>query len=396
MTTIPTDTTVLYPRAASGSTRRRFLTPIPSAPGEFLLVLDNTGMEKIKRCHMAGRNYLILGREPHAKNSALTFGGAVHEALELFHQGEYYRQNPTELDTLLGKDLEKFQIESQTSVIHSFFSDNPAPPDEFRTAQSACEVLKHYRQRCNPGLYPDYEWEIMADAKGPIIERAFELPLGTIEIEDYINADFLTTDERAEIQLHQLGEYHRVLGKVYCIRIHIAWSGRIDLITRHAGHVRITDHKTSSIDRDDFMQQFHLASQTIGYTWAAQQLWPDLDISGFCLNCLNFRKPAKSHVGELTSRGPKGGEAPLNFFRAYFDYSPLRVSEWYSRTMTTIEDFLHSFVRDYFPLNDHACFDKFGRCPYHDICLEDSPEVASALLSTDAFKQVTWNPTTGR
>lgn len=385
MTTIPTDITVLYPRASSGSTRRRFLTPIPSAPGEFLLVLDNTGMEKIKRCHMAGRNYLILGREPHAKNSALTFGGAVHEALEIFHTREFIQSRglmaPTETSDTVGNER-----------IHSFFSDNPAPPDEFRTATSACGVLRHYRQRCNPGLYPDYEWEIMADEKGPIIERAFELPLGTITLDAWIRADeVFGSDEGNQEQRFIDGVPH-----VWVSVVHIAWSGRIDLVTKHAGRVRITDHKTSSIDRDDFMQQFHLASQTIGYTWAAQQLWPDLDISGFCLNCLNFRKPAKSHVGELTSRGPKGGEAPLNFFRAYFDYSPLRVSEWYSRTMTTIEDFLHSFVRDYFPLNDHACFDKFGRCPYHDICLEDSPEVASALLNTDAFKQVTWNPTTGR
>lgn len=384
MTTLPTDSTTLYPKTAASSTRRRFLTPIPSAPGEFLLVLDNTGMEKIKRCHMAGRNYLIASREAHAKNSALTFGGAIHEALELHHKNEWHQQTNTPYN-----EDEDLAIEAQASAIHRFFADNPTPPDEYRTAQSACEVMKFYRQRCNVGLYPDYEWEILADAKGPIIERAFELPLGTIKTDAWVSWS------------EGMGDYTEepIPGGEKLVKIdvvHIAWSGRIDLITRRGSVNRITDHKTSSIDRDDFMQQFHLASQTIGYTWAAQQLWPDLSISGFCLNCLNFRKPAKSHVGELTSRGPRGGDAPLNFFRAYFDYTPARVSEWYSRTMTTIEDFLHSFVRDYFPLNDHSCFGKFGRCEYHDVCLEDKPEVAGALLNTDAFKNVTWNPTTGR
>lgn len=362
---------VLQPPDAATAKRRSFLTPIPDLPGEFLLVLDNTSLDKIKRCHYAARNYLILGREPHVKNAALVFGGAIHEGLERFHWNEYA--------TATGID-DKYGTDDQDQAIRSFFLDNPTPPDDYRTVTAALAVLAAYRRRSNPLLYPDYEWEILADAEGPIIERAFELPLGVIEVNHFINLNGSIKEE----------------DNFFVSRIHLAWSGRIDLLTRYSGRARITDHKTSSIDGDSFIQAFMISSQTIGYTWAAQQMWPELNVEGFCLNCLRFKKPALSHKGPLEASGPRGGDAPLAFFRSYFDYSPERIELWKSDTIAMIGDFIHSLVRNQFPLNDRACFDKFGRCSYHDVCVNDSPAVRETLLAGDSFKPVTWNPTTGR
>lgn len=350
------------------SKRRAFLTPLPDLPGEFLLVLDNTSLDKIKRCHYAGRNYLVLRREPHARNAALVFGGAMHEGLECFHTNEYMK-------AVNHSDAEFYSTEVQDNRVRSFFLDNPTPPDDYRTVTNALAVLAAYRRRCNPLSYPDYEWEILADSEGPIIERAFELPLGVIEV----NAHVLINGT-----------------SVFVSRIHLAWSGRIDLLTRYAGRARITDHKTSSIDGDAFIKTFMISSQTIGYTWAAQQLWPEHEVGGFTLNCLRFKRPAISHSGPLEARGPKGGEAPLAFFRSYFDYSPERVEQWRKDTIAHVGDFIHSLIRDHFPLNDRACFDKFGECPYHDVCVQDDPAIREALLMSDSYKPVTWNPTTGR
>jgi hypothetical protein len=176
--------------------------------------------------------------------------------------------------------------------------------------------------------------------------------------------------------------------------IHIAWSGRIDLIAHVNGVTRVVDHKTSSIDGDQFIQSFQLASQTQGYVWAGRQMWPELNVSGFCLNCIRLKRPTGS-VG-IMERGPRGGEPALAFFRAFFEYSDERLAEWERDTILHIEDFLHSVSRSAFPLNDRACFDKFGRCPYHDVCTIDSPRVRDNLLMSDAFRQVTWNPVAGR
>lgn len=345
--------------------RRPFLTPLPT-PGHFLLVLDNTGMDKIKRCHMAARNYLILGREPHAKNAALSFGGAIHQGIE---------------GLLLGETPDQ-----QDQRVLTYFTENPAPPDEYRTPTTALEVLKHYRHRSNELIYPDYEWDIKSDSNGLLIERSFELPLGVIEVEAEI--EYLPNDgptwSRGGPNLHSN----------YVSRIHVAWSGRIDLIASANNRVRVVDHKTTSIVGDQFIQSFQIASQTIGYVWAAQQLWPELHPTGFCLNAIALKKPAKGI--SLLDRGPRGGEPALSFFRSYFDYSDERVMEWSEDALTFVEDFIHSLVRDRFPLNDKQCFDKYGQCPYHSVCTIDDLRVREKLLASDAFKQVTWNPVAGR
>lgn len=387
--------TVRPPDAPSAS-RRQFLTPIPGHPGEFLLVLDNTSLSVIKRCHQAARNYLLLGREAHAKTAALTFGGAIHEGLELFHWNQFLEQKandyghvpyPYPEGWIKGQDC---IVSAQDAAVTHFFQENPGPPDEYRTLSTALEVLKHYRHRSDPLLHPDYEWEILADPSGPIIERAFELPLDVLDFRDHDgHGTFFMGDYTGENRRRDDGTPETLVHKV-----HVAWSGRIDLITKSNGRNRITDHKTSSIDGESFIQSFQLSSQTIGYVWAAQQLYPDLDVSGFCLNCIRLKRPTGS--AGLMERGPRGGDPALAFFRAYFDYSPERVLEWQRDTVLLIEDFLHSVSRNSFPLNDSACFNKFGKCQYHDVCTLDDPRVRDRLLASDSFKQVTWNPTNGR
>jgi len=342
-----TSETNVHPPAPVDEKPRDFLTPIPDSVGEFLLVMDNTAMEKVVRCPTAGLNYLIRGREAHAKNAALSFGGAIHAGLEAYYKGQ--------------------STGEQQQAVLKYFTENPAPPDEYRTPQIALEVLAHYQRECE--VREDYKWTIL-DFNGPIIERPFELPLGVLE----------------------LGELVPPYG--YIAKIHVAWSGRIDLGVNCFNANRVNDHKTTSIDGDQFIQGFQLSNQTIGYVWAAQQLFPQYEFSGFCLNALRLKKPT-GKVG-LMERGPRGGEPALKFFRAYFDYSQERIDQWAANALTIVEDFVHCLVRDFFPMYTAHCFNKFGRCPYFDVCTIDNPETRVRMLNSDAFKDVTWNPTVGR
>lgn len=371
MTTLPTNSTILYPPPPTNNQRRPFLTPIPNLPGEFLLVLDNTSLDHIKRCHKNGQIYLILGREDRPHNAALAYGGAMHAGLEVFHKFQYSNMmgeinSPPE--TL--RALEK--IVSDQAIL-SYFTSNPAPSSDFRNPTVALEVLSHYRRRCNPELYPDYEWEILSDEKGPIIERAFEIPMGVCDV------DFEFENQHVS-------------------RIHLAWSGRIDLIARINNSIHVVDHKTSSIDEVKHTEGFPLASQVIGYIWASRELakaglLPDFHISKFCLNAINLKKPLTKPIG-LLERGPRRGDPQLSFYRAYFEYSEERIARWNLDTKLIIEDFLHSVSRNHFPLNDRNCFDKYGRCCYWDACTIDKEEIGDKFLQSEAYKEVTWNPTT--
>jgi hypothetical protein len=334
---------------------REFLTPIENELGNYLLIIDNTALEKVIRCPTAGMYYILYGREGHARNAALTFGGAIHDGLEAFYKGE---------DAI-----------DQDAAVVRFFVENPTPPDEYRTPPIALQVMQHYREAC--AIREDFKDAGLEDEQGPIIERPFEIPLGVLEIGD-------------KIRLPKWNESRLVN------QIHVAWAGRIDRIVGVPGrtHNFVKDHKTTSIGGDQFIQSFQLSNQTIGYVWAAQQMWPEHNILGFCLNAIHLKKPTGN--GLLTSKGPRGGEPALNFFRAYFDYTQERIDQWQKNTLTIIEDFVHNLVRDFFPLYTNHCFNKFGRCPYFDVDTIDNPEVRIRMLMSDAFKDVTWDPTQGR
>jgi hypothetical protein len=327
--------------------RRELLTPL-TEEGHYLLVVDNSSIETFTTCPRYAQHYLFYGREGHARNAALTFGGAVHEGCESIERGDS--------DVVTAQKVLKF------------FTENPAPPDEYRTPQAALELLAHYRVR---KTLPDYEWTVLSYNSNLLVEQPFEIPLGVLEVD-------------AEIRLPSWDK------PAHVSHIHVAWSGRLDLIAICNNKNRVVDHKTTSIGGDQFVQDFQLSNQTIGYVWAAQQLWPDLNIDGFCLNAFHLKKPSAGKG--LMEVGPRGGPPALNFFRAYFDYSKERLQQWEDNALVLVEDFVHCLVRGYFPLHTKWCFAKYGKCQYHDVCTIDNPDVRLKLLESDAYRDVTWNP----
>lgn len=388
-TTIPTSNLTRIPPNPSG-TRRQLLTPLPE-PGHFLLVLDNSSAEKFTTCPEAARNYLVLGREGQAKSVALINGGATHVGLEAFLQQQYLHQTcgPD------GPGDHPYDAAAQDAAIVKFWTDNPVPTqfsDDYRNVNSCLEVMRHYRFDAE---LPDKQWTILADADGPIIERAFELPLGVLEVGAYIEMPWLTKEQEANCQWGwNSGEDNSTTAKVWCSHIQVAWSGRIDAITHYRGLARVVDHKTASDKRYLNSQEYHLANQTIGYVWAAKQLWPDLDVSGFCLNAIIFKKPTGS--GSIIDRGPRGGDPALTFERYTYQYSDERLLWWQNNALTIVEDFVHCLVRNHFPSHTKWCYGKYGPCPYVEVCEQDSAQMRDALIMSDRYKTVTWNPTADR
>lgn len=348
---ISTGALTVIPPSPSGS-RRPLLTPLPDLPNEYLLVIDNSSMEKFTTCPRSAYHYMVMGREAHARNAALTFGGAIHAGLE---------------SLLLGQSEEL-----QNHAILHHFAKNPAPPDEYRTVDTALDVLRHYRQRAT---YPDYAWAILSDSSGPLVERAFELPIGVFDVD-------------APIRFMQDGAWTTV----HASRIHVAWSGRMDLLAICGEPMipRVCDHKTTSISGDQVIQDFQLSSQTLGYCWAANEIWPEHKIRGVCINFIHLKKPAKG-LGLLDS-GPRGGPPALSFFRSYFEYDEWRLSWWKEQALIAIEDFIHKLTTSHFNAVSKWCFGKYGKCQYHDICTTSGYDIQERLLLSDMFRDVTWNP----
>jgi PD-(D/E)XK nuclease superfamily len=296
--------------------------------------------------------HLVYRRQAYAKNAALNFGGALHEGLKAYFMGE-----PSEV---------------QDQAILQYFAESPPPPDEYRTPQLALQVLKHYRVRSE---FPDYQLSVLNDSAGtPIVERPFEIPLGVLDI-------------NRDVKLPSWPEPQFVR------TIHVAWSGRIDILAKCNERDRVVDHKTTSVAGEQFIPSFQLSHQTQGYVWAAQQLWPELNINSFCLDAIYIKRPGANGYGSnLMSKGPRGGPPSLDFFRAYFDYTDSRLEQWEENTKHIVEDFVHCLVRGFFPMYTNHCFNKFGRCQYFDVCNFDDPIVRMRFLQSESFKDVTWSP----
>lgn len=315
---------------------------------DYLMSIDNTKLQTFMTCPMKAFYYILLRREPQAHNAALVFGGAIHVGIESMLHGE--------------------SPEQQDELVRTFFLDHPTPLDEYRTVTNAIEVMGHYRRR---SAFDDYQWEILSDVAGPIIERPFEVPL------DVVNVD-------CEIQLPTWSEPRHVR------RINIAWSGRIDLVASVRGKPLVIDHKTTSIGDDKFMQDFQLSGQTRGYVWSGQTMWPELGISGIGINVFYLKKPA-ANTG-LTERGPRGGEPALKFMRCYFDYSAQSLTNWAESASDICKTFIYHLVIGAFPMYDKSCFGKYGKCGYHDCCTFDETEIRLRMLQSSAYKDVSWNP----
>lgn len=380
VTTLPTSSITLIPPNPSGI-RRPLLTPLPE-PGHFLLVLDNTSAEKFTTCPTAAKFYLVNGREGQAKSSALTFGGALHAGLEKFLKWQFYKDVPFMTD---GLDTDGgISADAQDLAIVKFFCENPLSltlnPD-YRTVESCLEVMKHYRFQAQ---LPDYTWEVLSDKSGPVIERAFELPLGVLEVGERISMPWLNL-----IEYDWLSADKKTIAP-FVSHIHVAWSGRIDAVVHSHGMARVCDHKTTSDKRYLNPQKYHLANQTIGYVWAAKQLFPSLDVRGFLLNGVIFRNPTGS--GSIFDKGPRGGDPSLSFARYNYEYSDERLLWWADNAMLIVSDFITCLVRNEFPSHTVACHGTYGPCPYLEVCEQDLLPLREALLSSDRFKTVTWNP----
>ncbi len=367
---IATDSAIIQQPTILGK-RRPLLTPLENSPGEFLMVIDNSSLEKFTTCPRSSEFYLVHNREAHAKNSALVFGGALHVGLESFERDE--------------------PIEVQNQKITQYMLDHPTPIGDYRTIAVALQVMAHYRVRV--ALHPDMQWVGLADADGKqIIEKAFELPLAVVDVSAPIAMPWLTAEEQEPLEKD-------FYGRPTVERIHIAWSGRIDRVVSATGKNRVADHKTTSMGPATVVDEFHLSNPMLGYTWAGRKLWPDLDLGGAVMNWLYLKRPSAAgwpNPANLTAKGPRGGDAPLDFFRAYFDYSPERLVWWEHNVIEICSDFISNLVRGYFPSHTKACISKYGKCPYWGVCTVDNLQTQMDMLKSPMFAEVTWNPVQDR
>jgi len=318
--------------------------------------IDNSSLEVFTTCPRSAEYKLVHARSPLSR-SALTAGSAIHEGLETYYKG---------LCTS-GRSDELIQRALKASAL-PFVSQPPAFAD-WRSPDRVIDTLQRYFNS-----YQHEPFSIQLDREGlPCVEMAFSLPLGVIEFdneETIYPAGHLVGDLPADVDPQRPLTLNTV--QVY-------WTGKIDLAITLDHQPWIMDHKTCSMMGQTFWDNFQLSNQTVGYTWAAEQIFGE-PFTGLLVNAIYWRPPTAK--GVITTE----------FHRQRFYYEPQQVKEWEHNVHAAVNDFLANLARGYFPMYTAWCQGKFGACPYFGTCSMPSTYRMMDLMTSYNYSDTEWSP----
>jgi len=274
-----------------------------------------------------------------AAKPSLTFGSAVHLALEL-----RYRR--------CGNDWPDLLTESDICQELQRFFDQPAnipPEDDWRNLNWAMEVFKRYNQR-----YKVEPFNLLSNEKGePLVELPFIL---------------------------ELFQCKRPNGQI----IRIMYTGRIDLPVLWDDQIIVIDHKTTSVLGDYFFKEHRVSPQMIGYCYAFEKI-VGKRANGFCINAIRSKQAPQKPTGGFD----RWWEESLARHKEYI--FPHTVEEWRTNTIALIEEMFWHYERAFFPKRKKWCVSKFGECPYYGVC-DLPPSQRSVMLESNLFVENMWSP----
>ena len=339
-------------------------------PFEFDLDIDNSTLASYRSCPRSFEFSALYGRDT-AYRDALNYGSAIHAALETFYRDD------ADLDTML-------------DVLRSAFHAKPTDSDSWRTFDHAAESLRRYLV-WHAQMLP---WTVLSDVVSG--QRFVELPfrrhlftyntalrghragMSDAACPTVLDWPLQLVASNIDTELSLVDALAAQSMKLAVTKIHVYYTGKIDMLVEQDGAVCVVDHKTTSIEGSTFWSQFTLSAQMRGYCWAASQLL-DADVQNAVIDALIGRKPTKTGVAH-------------EFSRMTFRYSREQLDAWRRDAECQIRTLLDQFVRGYFPTNTDSCYGKFP-CQFREVCPLPASIQATALRS-GAFVPRTWSPLT--
>lgn len=327
---------------------RRYLLKATDVEEEYILEWDYSGASTFMCCPRRAENYHVFGRELAKDQSALSFG-------RLFHKLADVKDREGLTETTL-----KFQAEK----IAQHFMEFPCSPTDHRNSDMMISVNRLYNER-----YKNDGWKekVFVFEGVPFLERPFRVELCSISVE-------------AEIpypsRLLLFGGDDQPL---YIKTLHVQYVGRIDLVLEEANNLWVVDRKTSSRGGPEFEEAFRLSLQTRGYAWTVWQITGRKPM-GCILDAAVVRKPTKT-----------GKNTELNR-KSYF-YSEESIEEFAVCMQAHVSDFVGCLVRGFFPQSAQSFKSPCAGCDYAENCALPMSQRAGDL-SSDIYRDVTWNPLT--
>jgi hypothetical protein len=304
-------------------------TTLPLVDGA--LLVDNSFIERLITCPRALQYDRLLKRKPATDQPALSFGTAIHAALE-------YRYKNCE-----SNPVSPAQADAQRNILVEHFAKSPAAEGDHRTLDFAVEMITRYN-----AVYHIEPFNLIADEHGKVMaENSFALPLFTYK------------------------------------DIPVVYTGRIDLPVMWEGQLFVMDHKTTTMLGDHYFDGQRVSPQYEGYAWAFEQLTGQR-VAGFCINAIRTKAMPAKPRGSWDAWWAEG-------FARHKEYlKPGQIDEWKRNVIHLIKELFFHLEQDYLPMKKKACT-LYGKCPYYEVCYsrEDARE---AELRSDKFIDNDWSP----
>lgn len=328
--------------------RRRILTPVPNT-NDYVLEIDYSSLSSFMVCPQQGENLMVKGRVYAHESTATSFGRCFHLAEEL----------------RLRHGMSEATVTSQRELVAKHFTDNPVPSTEYRNASRMFDTLDRYNKMYECDGWPQ---NIVSLEGQPLIERPFKIELCTIPVNQYI-----------QYSMKQMVLGSNLDKDVYIEKMHVLFTGRIDLVIHDRGGLWVVDHKTTSRGGAEFHDSFNLSLQTRGYALACHKL--GIPVTGLILNAVIGRPPTKTGTG-------------IEFLREPYVYSPDLIADAEASLISHITHFVHCLSTGYFPQTSLSFISPCVKCGYRDNCRLPRSQRAADLAS-DSYCDVTWNPMHG-
>lgn len=230
------------------------------------LYINSSSIEIINTCRRKAMYSLALNLRKEDESEALTFGSAIHAALERF-----YASPSRSLDEV----LDAFN-KAAAPLAH-------VPPTEKRSIDNGAKIIRRYFE-----VYEKDPWVAYVDKDGPVVERSFEVPFNDMILHGTVDAVLQNTE---------------------------------------TGELVVCDHKTAT-SLSDLAKRANPNLQFSIYVWALQQM--GIPVTRMMVNGIQVAKTKSDFIRIFTERGKDDfDEMHQTILSAvdYYDYS-LMTKQW--------------------------------------------------------------------
>jgi hypothetical protein len=289
--------------------------------GRDLVEINFSSLSVINEC-MRKSEYLLLRKlRAETEGEALTFGKAIHKALEHWYLLPPEHRQLTEKESDLASTLITLPLsepsepyETALDSINAFIIEAQSvrwlAPEDKRSLASGVKILKAYFKH-----YADDGLEVYRDESGkPYVERECEF--------------IMHEDAEKVIKFH----------------------GTIDIILRNtiSGQLFVADHKTTAALGSAFYNRIKPNHQYTGYIWAARECL-GIHTDSFLVNGIQVAKTKSEFARQPTQRNEE-------------DFAELKIA-----MIDASERMLKAIKTGIFPMNSGACTN-YGQCSFYEIC----------------------------